>query len=659
MAIKISAELKPEEAFYDILDLSSERVAQLLAYLYEEHRQSRMAHDDYFNELKILRRAIKPQPATRIKTFPWVGASNFVAPLIRIAGDAVKARIVNTLTGPKPFWLCSTKPGSPFAEFALPWQRFLEWAVVNDLNLDDAIERIADQVVYLGKCPVKIHWFHEVRKIRTYDQRIKKEVNKVVVYHDQPRLTPILLENWLEPWGLEDSLEKPWVSHRVFLRVGDLVEREKLELIKNVDKVKETYLNHIPQDIIDLGELSKQSWVEAQAVELYETCVRYDIDNDGFREECLVLWHYESQTPLSVRYNFFWHGRRPLEMLFYLRHGHSNSTADGLAHLLWPIQEATSSFINQRTDNITIANTRFFKARKGVGLAKGEQIWPGKIFLLDDPEKDLVPEKLGDVSPSSFTHETILRDYAERLSGISDPQLGREFDNPRVAATTTLSVLQEGNRRFDMVIKLMRAAFGRIGMQVTQLYQQFKPRIPLDQILSEDDLMYVSQILMMTPEDVEKNLLIQVSTATAGMNKESQRQGLLALYNLLMQFYGQIIQNIAPIMASPQVSDGVKDVIVEMSRAVQTLLQQIIQSYDLNNVEAFLIDVTNALEGLRSGALTPQGVEQSMMAGLQNFGGQINSQAGGATSPLGVATSPSPEGGVAMPDIQAIAQNIS
>ena len=150
---RLKREEMPEEAAYKQLDPESEGVKRLIAYLCEEHRRSLSAHEEYFNDLRMYRRAIAAKPAVKVKTFPWVGASNFIAPIIRIAGDAVKARVVNTLLGPKPFWVVTT-PSGTFAPYAKPWEKFLNWSFDNDLNMTETAEMIADQVVYLGKCPV-------------------------------------------------------------------------------------------------------------------------------------------------------------------------------------------------------------------------------------------------------------------------------------------------------------------------------------------------------------------------------------------------------------------------------------------------------------------------------------------------------------------------
>lgn len=618
--MKLKEEDKPEEAFYTPIDRNSDGAQRLLAYLVEEHRQALVAYDEYFNELKMFRRAIAAKPNVKVKTFPWPGASNFIAPIIRIAGDAVKARVVNTLLGPQPFWICSATNGSRYGALAKPVEKFLDWSQRNDLMLADMTEEITDQVVYLGKCPVKVSWNYSVKKVRTYSRKTKKESWETRVIQNQPRIQPILLENWLEPWGLEESTSKPWNSQRIFLSAGDIKERAKQGLISNdvANEVIEKCLANLPPDMVEYSDMRKLAWAEAQAIPLYETHVQFDIDGDGFREEIIALWSYDMSIMAHARYNFFFHTKRPLFSFFYLRHGENRSSADGLAQLLWSIQEATSTYVNQRSDNITIANTKFWKGKRNSGIKKGEQIWPGKVMILDDPEHDLVADSMGQVSPESFTQESLLRDYGERISGISDPQLGREFNNPRVAATTTLSVLQEGNRRFDMVIKLMRETYSRIGMMVLQLYQQFEPRVNLGDILNPEDEISVRQVLDMSPEEIEKNFIIQINTSNAGANKETQRQGMLALFNLIIQFYGQVVEIATNVMIKPEIPQEVKDMVVDMASSSYKALKEIVVSYDINDPDSFLVDVGEALRAVESGGGV-QNVLQKVNQGLTDF----------------------------------------
>ena len=640
---KLKEEERPEESFYEPLDLNSTGVARLMLYLQEEHRNALAAHEDYFADLKMFRRAIAAKPTVKVKTFPWPGASNIVVPLIRIAGDAVKARIVNTILGPKPFWVVNATAGQ-YQIYAKPWESFLEWSVKNDIGIVDVVEAIADQVVYLGKCPVKIHWLEVIKKIRTYDRRNRKEIYVTKTVKDQPCITPILLENWLEPWGLEDSQDKPWNSQRVFLRLGDITERQKQGLIPNtnVERIVERCLSYLPSDMVEASEMRRLAWASTQVLTLYETHVQFDVDDDGFREEVIVLWDYDTGVPLSARYNFFFHGFRPLDMFYYLRHGESRSSGDGIANLLWQLQDAMSSFVNQRTDNITIANTKFYLGKKNSGIKKGEQIWPGKVILTDDPDEDLKVHPLGEVSPASFTHESMLRDYSERLSGISDPQLGREFDNPRVAATTTLSVLQEGNRRFDMVIRGMRETFSRVGVRVSQLYQQFGPRVNLGDILKPEDELLVREVLSMSPDEIEKSFVLGVNTSTAVTNKETQRQGLLALFNLIVQFYSQILDVAVKIMILPQVPDSIKDMIVDMAASSYRTLKEVVMSYDISNPETFLVDVAEALNTVRTGGVgSVASVQQQFQAGLNEFAGQVGAAPG--TEQLSTNETPSTE----------------
>lgn len=607
---KLPPAMLPDEALYKPLDPESAGVQRLMAFLDEEHHAAMSAYEGYYDQLRTLRKAIKFQPQNRVKTFPWPGASNFVAPLIRINGDAVKARILNTLLAPRPFFVPSAAaPGNRYEPFCKPWQNFLQWGT-NDCSFFETAERIVDQAVYLGKCPGKIYWRYEVTKAKSYDPRTKKIVDKFRVAHDHPFIEPILLENWLEPWGLQPSIEKPWLSQRIFKPLIDLKQDQAAGRISESYDLESTLMISMPENILALEELKRRAWQDSQTCELWETNVDFDIDEDGFKENLQVLWDPRvASKPLWVKYNMFWHAKKPYCFWYYLLDGTDQSYGEGIAHLSYQIQEAVSTFINQRTDNITIGNTLWFKGKKG-RVKEGMTIWPGKVELMDDPASDLVPEKLGEVSPSSFNNENVFRDYNERVTGISDPQLGREMDNPRVAATTTLSMLQEGNRRFDMIIRMMRMEFAKAGIMVSQLYQQFKPRLPLEDIVSEEDLPYVEALLNMPPEEIEKNFALVVNASSIAANKETERKSLGELYQLVDQFYKNTLA-VAQEIANPQAPAELKEMMIEMVRTAYKSIREMVYTFEVADPDGFVMDPTSFLEDIRDGASTAQ-LEQAM-----------------------------------------------
>jgi len=176
-----------------------------------------------------------------------------------------------------------------------------------------------------------------------------------------------------------------------------------------------------------------------------------------------------------------------------------------------------------------------------------------------------------------------------------------------------------------MVIRLMRNEFSKIGIRISQLYQQFKPRVDLSEILSPEDEIYVREILSMSPEEVEKNFIIQVNPSTASSNKESQRQGLLALHNLITGFYGQVLNIAMQVMVNPQMPDQIKDMVVELARSSYNILKEVVQSYDISNPDEFLVDVAAALDFVRQGG-SPMQIQQDFQLGMESFAGRIPPQ---------------------------------
>lgn len=638
--------LRHDEALYRPLDPESDGVKRLMCHLEESHRHALGVYDEYYDNLKQLRLAIAAKPSQKVKTFPWPGASNFVVPLIPIAGDAIKARLVNDILAPKPFWTVRTIPGSQFEDFAIPWQNFLEWAVGNDLGIEDVIDAVLDQTVYLGKCPMKIHWEQDIRKVQGYDPVNGKITSTVRTFADNPLIEPILLENWLEPWGIGDPLRKEWLTQRTFYRCGELKQLRKQGVLPYDRDYEQFVTIPVPGEFEAYTAERKRAWFDVRIVPVYETSIYFDIDEDGYEESLIVKWCLDHAVkPLSVKYNFFWHGKRPFRCCYYARASDDRSAAEGVAHQLFDLQAALSTFVNQRTDNITIANTKVWFAKRNV-FKKGEQVYPGMVKVTSDPKNDAIPVDMGTVSPQMFQHESVLRDYAERRSKISDPQLGREFNNPRVAATTTLSILQEGNKWFDMVVRSIRAEFAEIGVMVSQLYQQFGPRAMPEEAVGAEDAMYVRAVLNAGPSDVERFFQLHVNPSSLRNNRETMRQTLQQAEQVTQQYYANVIQVSMQVLPNPQVPQELKDLVIAIAQSSYRMTLETLRLMEITNADDIFLDPTPMMEALRDGTVEPdtqRAVMDAMAArrGLEMGGGQGVGGTNGVTpAPVGGANGP-------------------
>ena len=172
-----------------------------------------------------------------------------------------------------------------------------------------------------------------------------------------------------------------------------------------------------------------------------------------------------------------------------------------------------------------------------------------------------------------------------------------------------MSLLQEGNRRFDLSLKDTRMdCMARIGLRVLQYLQQFAtdPKANPEgnhylelaaTVLGEPEGQYVQQALALPLEDIEQGVGVSL-TATSGMvNKEVEKQALLALLQLQSQLGQQYIQ-LAQVATNPQVimmQPAVAQVAGQVANGLNELQKRVLEQYDIRNPEDILVN-TAALQ---------------------------------------------------------------
>lgn len=299
----------------------------------------------------------------------------------------------------------------------------------------------------------------------------------------KPRMIP--LEDFLIMRGyseIDGPYGSPMVGHRYYLRTGQLMERarngwfRKKSVNESADATGSVSGDEVKDSQAQLeGEWSDIASLHQDDHQVYDLWIKYDVDEDGLEERLFVSFHRVAGRLLRIQPYIY--KRIPYTALRYIRR-ENRFYGIGVPEMLETLQAGANTSFNQAVDNATIANTRMWGVRKGSTSAKYlDDIYPSKKVLFDDPA-DIKDLQLGEVYPSIFEVGVLFRDYAERRTGVSDYNLGRESGlagGKHGTATTTLALLQESSRRFDLYAKDIRKAVGEIGMQALELIQQFKP----------------------------------------------------------------------------------------------------------------------------------------------------------------------------------------
>lgn len=580
----------------------------------EEHRDRESRIDEW-------QRLYDGTPKTPTRNFPWPGAANLEVPLVGFTTDSIVARILNTVFSMEPFWTVRPlrKEVDPIAK---PTEHYLDWSRKAEYNLYRAFKPAVIQCTKFGWAWLKYGWENYTRRDYTLDNNgdvkyIDEIIRRPVVYH-------VPCQDLIIQAGVEDERIAEWLCHRVRLTDNQMLMRKQDNLYANVDELlkKKDYE-------IDM-ENEGRRYPRERLNTLYEFNIGYPID--GVPVELIATYHRPSKQFTRIIHNPYpW--RNYTKLTFIEREGKLEGF--GIARRLYQLQEEISTIHRQEVDNATVANTRFFLGKRGA-VRPGTQIWPGRFLTVSDPERDIKAFQLGDIGVSLRSLEVQALGYAERASGISDPQLGRESQSmgSRATATGTLAMIQEGNRRFDLNVRDIRESGSEIGRRVLEINQRFRPQ-GASYFIEGADGQYVEQVLNLPAEFSAAKLSVELTASTATINRETEKQGLIGLLGVMTNYYERIIQS-AMIVANPQIPGEVKELVVKVSEGAKHIVDRIVQDFDIRDVNT----------------VVPALMNHEAMMEMQS--GQIGSPPGGASPGNAPPIPGNPQGGGADPGVGSL-----
>jgi hypothetical protein len=193
--------------------------------------------------------------------------------------------------------------------------------------------------------------------------------------------------------------------------------------------------------------------------------------------------------------------------------------------------------------------------------------------------------QLGDIYQSGGVLEYRALAYAERASGVSDYQLGRESSvaGSRATATSTMALIQEGNRRFDLNIRDARDVLSAVGRDIIFLNQVFRSR-GLAYMVQGSDGLLTDKALDLPPEFSTAKVAVELTATTATINREMEKQGLMALMGVTQQYYEKLAMAGQAIM-NPQVPPEFKELLMREAQGAQYLMKRIAQTFDVKNID--------------------------------------------------------------------------
>lgn len=603
--------------------LSEEAKLRLKDFLSTEIRRARHERQDLVSDWTNWQADYWAQPAQDQKDFPFTKAANIVVPLTAIAVEAVHARLMNTVFGAEPLW--SIRPqNEQWVEHAKPAENFLESERKNSSALDvyDFAQDSLMELVKLGTAIGKSGYTRDIRKSGRHTPTDPGEGNGMQVddfwheRHNGATLDYVPVANFLMRLHENDPQEATWVGeeHRfTWSQMKRMAQSGRL-LASGVENVKQHWIREHEES--KSGGSAGQDYEEdldeqlhldphwATMFDVQEIWLSFDVDGDGYDEEIVVDYSYEADEILSIRFNWYDDLHRPYRITQYVR-VEGRWAGIGIAKQNEQFQEEVTTVHRQRLDNATLANMRMIAIKKNSGYGPDEPVFPGKMWFLDNPQEDIQPLEMSEIYQSAIINEQELVRYSEKRTGVNEVLLGMQPQGTPGTATGDLARIQEGNKRFDLVLKNVRNWLGQLGQDVLSNYQQFGAQRRHFLVEDPRDAQLVEQIFQMPSSLVADGAIVELSATDSQTNKQVEQQQWMSLFQTLQQYYSVVFENsqiLAQVTGNPQL---VAQTAQRALRAADEAMRRLLQTFDVADAERLLF--LNEQEGRQGGPAAPQG----------------------------------------------------
>lgn len=546
------------------------------------------------------------------KSFPFEGASGEVVPLIAMAVDPIFARLdVSLFKTDRIMQLKALKRS--YVDYIDVLERFIDFYLRHKVQLRREFQPRCLDFVKHGTMVFKSVYDDDTRDIVTYDQEWKPVKKKVTTFRG-PRIVGVPLNRFMYPARYQYVQDAPCIAEKHKMTIDKLRLMEAAKKIENVDKIKNQ--EHDDTDVVEQEQersANHERMNRTRDITVYELWCDYDINGDGLPERLAIIYHKETRTFLQLRYNWYFHQRKPYVVIPY-QITSGSIYGIGLCAMIEPFQDSATTWQQHASNNAYLANIRMFIAKKDAGIEDSPRLYSGRVFHVDNPREDFIPFAAADIYNSTLQERQNVMGLVEKRTGVSDYLTGRESPivGSRATATSTLALIKEGTQRVEEVNENIR--YGLAELVYNSLFLWFQYGLDgLDDILfSDDDLTKLKDFFdNVNADNLHGAIAVDIAATDAANNQTIKQQTQMALIQVMMSFYEKIITvgrlalEAAPTM--PQYSE----MVVEVMTAAKKMFRELLQAYDIRNPDDYLPmleeHITNAMAALQSQQGTPGG----------------------------------------------------
>lgn len=657
-----------EEPGVGILD--AEQVKKLGAFLDEEFELALAERVEKEQSWKKWRRQREFRPERKSLDYPWPKSANVSVPMAGMLTQNMWAYIKSTFDMREPLISITSitkKPGD--VEVAKTLEKYMDLLVESpfDLNLREKIKTITLEASSMGTNFVKVPWTTDEWVFKSRDEEGNPET-VFSVLHDGPEWIPVGREDFLYREAVQDLQRSTWIAHHFELSEWELRNRQQSGVYQGVERILK---NPRTMPLEGRGEDQERQGVTQQAYsvwDMYEVYVKWPLPGEVYVVDLLVTYHPDSHTIARAEFNEI--GVRPVGAANYVPRPFYLDGI-GVGWIVEHMQDEVDYHHRLRINNAHFASMMMFAIKRGAGYGGQEKVYPGKIWKVDDPSRDIVPIRGGEIYPSSLQAEAMAMQYAERAVGFSDAQRGFADMVAKSGTSAQLQMFnaQQGGKLINSVIGGMVNTFSELAMYTIFQLVKNKERVLANEReherLTDTELRDLEKALSIPLSQIPKRLRFYVRTTDMDKTFEVQRQNILSL----VQIYSMFWQNVLPLIQAAenkQTPPKTRMALMTAFTGSCNLMEKVFKFFGVDDTQKFvpeykmqeiMIEIRNTmmgdlgqaqkmLEDVRSGRFGPE--QAAALGGAAGaFAGAEAGGGGGAAGAAGQQGMGAPQPGMA------------
>jgi len=459
------------------------------------------------------------------KSFPWL--SNLFVPVAYMTVETLLPRIMATIFGPK-FVVKILPREAADVEHAKLVEELLKY----QFDLMGAFNKfyvwIKDMLLY-GTAVMKVCWEYRTTKwvgsepkyflgFKTGDQQIEK----TVVDYDGPYIEPIDLYDFYVDPSATDIKNADWCIQRVWRNYDYLVQKQKENKYKNIEKVK--------PGLSELEGVIKRIRAEVSGLPITGT------EEDKYKVELLEYWENNrlivvAQRSVIIRNetsNPYWHRQKPFVVIKDIEMPHEFYGIGEIEPIESLIHER-NELRNQAMDNVKSIVNKVLIANRNADIDYDrleENNRPGGVILTDDINALRYLEATNIVGDLYRQDAMLIKDIQD-ATAMAEWTIGVAPMRAETA-TAVMHIQQAAMTRFTLKIQnVIQNGIIELIRMLIAMNQQFLDKTKAIRILGRGGYEFPE----ISRADISGNYDLIPQVGLLEVNKDIERQQLLLLVN--------------------------------------------------------------------------------------------------------------------------------